>query len=344
AAPAPAPASGLRGSSVPRVVLGLGVACLLVAAVAFLAVTWSWLGVEGRTAVLLLLTGGAATAAVVLAHRPLPVAAEALTTVALGLVALDVLGVRSSGWLGPLGGGGTTAVVGTAVGLASVALVAATRQRVAAPVAAQVGGALGLLLLAGGTVVATGHLTSTAAATVLAASLLAALAHRLDLRTAADAAAVVATAWWLGLTTVGLADAAAAPSVRGLVLDGAGAGLLSAGLLALLPLAHPAVRRSRVAGPAAVAVSTLLLTLLAVVPLADEGAGTLLVGCLVGLAAWTVVVAAAGRTGLRDRTAAIAAPQLVLALPAALVALDLVAAAVDNVARLAERVGSPGGV
>ncbi|QVT78282.1 hypothetical protein ENKNEFLB_00655 [Nocardioides aquaticus] len=306
--------------------------------------TWSWLGVEGRTAVLLLLTGGAATAAVVLAHRPLPVAAEALTTVALGLVALDVLGVRSSGWLGPLGGGGTTAVVGTAVGLASVALVAATRQRVAAPVAAQVGGALGLLLLAGGTVVATGHLTSTAAATVLAASLLAALAHRLDLRTAADAAAVVATAWWLGLTTVGLADAAAAPSVRGLVLDGAGAGLLSAGLLALLPLAHPAVRRSRVAGPAAVAVSTLLLTLLAVVPLADEGAGTLLVGCLVGLAAWTVVVAAAGRTGLRDRTAAIAAPQLVLALPAALVALDLVAAAVDNVARLAERVGSPGGV
>lgn len=344
AAPAPAPASGLRGSSVPRVLLGLGAACLLVAAVAFLAVTWSWLGVEGRTAVLLLLTGGAATAAVVLAHRPLPVAAEALTTVALGLVALDVLGVRSSGWLGPLGGGGTTAVVGTAVGLASVALVAATRRRVAAPVAAQVGAALGLLLLAGGTVVATGHLTSTAAATVLAASLLAALAHRLDLRTAADAAAVVATAWWLGLTTVGLADAAAAPSVRGLVLDGAGAGLLSAGLLALLPMAHPAVRRSRVAGPAAVAVSTLLLTLLAVVPLADEGAGTLLVGCLVGLAAWTVVVAAAGRTGLRDRTAAIAAPQLVLALPAALVALDLVASAVDNVVRLAERVGSPGGV
>ncbi len=341
-APTPVPASGLRGSSVPRVLLGLGAACLLVAAVAFLAVAWSWLGVEGRTAVLLLLTGAAATAAVVLARRPLPVAAEAFATVALGLVALDVLGVRSSGWLGPLGAGGTTAVVGTAVGLAAVALVAATRRRDAAPVAAQVGAALGLLLLAGGIVVATGHLTSTATATVLAAALLAALAHRLDLRATADAAVVVAAAWWLGLTIVGLADAAADPSVRGLVLDGAGAGLLSAGLLALLPLAHPAVRRSRVAGPAAVAVCTLLLTLLAVVPLADEGTGTLLVGCLVGLAAWTAVVAAAGRTGLRDRTVAIAAPQLVLALPAGLVALDLVASAVGNVVRLVERVGSSG--
>ncbi|VXB98965.1 SCO7613 C-terminal domain-containing membrane protein [Nocardioides sp. AX2bis] len=346
--PAPAPSAGptgLRGSSVPRVLLGLGAACLLVAAVAFLAVAWSWLGVEGRTAVLVALTGSAATAAVVLARRPLPVAAEAFTTVALGLVALDVLGMRSSGWLGDLGAGGTTAVVGTASGLTAAALVAVTRHRGSAPVAAQVGTAIGLLLLAGGTVAGTGHLTSTATATVLAAALLAGLAHRLDLHAGADAAAVVAAAWWLGLTTVGLADAAADPSVRGLVLDGAGAGLLSAGLLAALPLAHPAVRRSRVAGPAAAAVSALLLTLLAVVPLADEGAGALLVGCLVGLAAWSalaVAAAAVAAAPARRWTTAIAAPQLVLALPAGLVALDLVSSAVGNVGRLVERVGSPG--
>ncbi len=336
--------AGLRGSSVPRVLLGLGAACLLVAAVAFLAVAWSWLGVEGRTAVLLALTGSAASAAVVLARRPLPVAAEALSTVTLGLVALDVLGARDSGWLGATGStGSTAAVVGAAVLLAAVGLVAVTRRRGtgAAPAAAQVGAAVGLLLLTGGTAVATEHVTSTAIAAVLAGSALAALAHRLDLRAGADAAAVVAATWWLGLSAVGLADAATGPSLRELVLDGAGTGLLAAGLLVLLPLAHPAVRRLPAAAPAATATSALLLTLLALMPLTDETTGLLLVGCLLGLAAWTALAAAARTSGGRW-TATTVAPQLLLALPVGALALDLVTSAVDNVLRLAERAGSPG--
>ncbi len=47
---------GLRPTSVPAILLGLGALCLLVAAVIFLAVAWSWLGVGGRTAVLVGLT------------------------------------------------------------------------------------------------------------------------------------------------------------------------------------------------------------------------------------------------------------------------------------------------
>src|SRR4051794_19635527 len=42
--------AGLSAASVPKLLLGLGAACLLVAAVIFLAVAWSWLGIGGRTA------------------------------------------------------------------------------------------------------------------------------------------------------------------------------------------------------------------------------------------------------------------------------------------------------
>ena len=53
-----ADAPRLTGASVPKILLTLGALCLLVAAVTFLAVAWSWLGVGGRTLVLLVLTGG----------------------------------------------------------------------------------------------------------------------------------------------------------------------------------------------------------------------------------------------------------------------------------------------
>src|SRR4051794_15452582 len=56
-APATAPPSRplvppVKASSVPKILLSLGAVCLLVAAVVFLAVTWSLLGVAGRTVTL----------------------------------------------------------------------------------------------------------------------------------------------------------------------------------------------------------------------------------------------------------------------------------------------------
>ena len=99
-------ASRLTGASVPRILLTLGALCLLVAAVTFLAVAWSWLGVGGRTVVLLVLTAGALSGADLFARRGLRMAGEALTVVGLGLVALDVIGARHAGWLGDLGDAG----------------------------------------------------------------------------------------------------------------------------------------------------------------------------------------------------------------------------------------------
>src|SRR3954447_20658648 len=81
----------LRGSSVPKILLSLGALCLLVAAVIFLAVAWSWLGVGGRTGVLVALTGTALGVAVALHRRGLHLAAEALCVVGLGLLGMDVL-------------------------------------------------------------------------------------------------------------------------------------------------------------------------------------------------------------------------------------------------------------
>src|SRR5262245_8510425 len=76
-APSPAPPTGIAMPSVPKILLGLGATCLLVAAAIFLAVAWSWLGVGGRTAVLVGLTVATGLAGQWLARRDLGVGAEA---------------------------------------------------------------------------------------------------------------------------------------------------------------------------------------------------------------------------------------------------------------------------
>ncbi len=127
--PAPAPAGrrhGLSAASVPRILLGLGATCLLVAAVVFLAVAWSDLGMGARTAILLTLTAGAAAATGWMGRRGLPAGAEAFGVVFLGFLTLDVFGAQDAGWFGGLGDDGflvllgsvlTVAAIGTAAGV-----------------------------------------------------------------------------------------------------------------------------------------------------------------------------------------------------------------------------------
>lgn len=120
----------LRGSSVPKILLTLGAACLLVAALVFLAVTWARLGVGGRTAILvgLTVTSGALTRW--LAGRALRAAVESLGVVTLGLLALDLYGADNAGWFGALSDSAVTTLVGAALlaaGLGSTALLGATK-------------------------------------------------------------------------------------------------------------------------------------------------------------------------------------------------------------------------
>ncbi len=101
----------------PVVLLTLGGLCLLVAAIVFIAVTWSLLGLTGRTVVLLVFTGVLATVAVVLTRQGLRGAAETFWLVVAGMLTVDLLAAESAGLAGldALSERGTAALVGGAL-------------------------------------------------------------------------------------------------------------------------------------------------------------------------------------------------------------------------------------
>ncbi|WP_284534832.1 SCO7613 C-terminal domain-containing membrane protein [Nocardioides sp. T2.26MG-1] len=311
---------GVSALSVPKILLGLGALCLLVAAVIFLAVAWSWLGIGGRTAVLVALTLVGGGLGVWLGRRGLRVAAEALTTVGLGLLALDVVGADNAGWLGSLDGAGLTCAVGGTVLVVALALAQVTR--LGAP---QVLAALALSVLGAGAMSASGHVTTVIVAVVLGYLVLAAAARLGSLRLGTVLAAVGAGWWWVTLVAVGLDDAAGHPSLHGLWAEGYGAGLLAASLLLLVPV--PAVRRDADTTRVLVAGAASLLTLTASLPAVDEGATVLGTVALVALVGWTVVSLAlpqAWRPVAR-------VPMLLAALPVLAVTAGLVVQATGNV-------------
>lgn len=234
-AAAPSPRrTGLRAATVPQVLLGLGATCLLVAAVIFLAVAWSWLGIEGRTTVLVALTAVSGGTGAWLAGRGLRVAGEALTVVALGLLTLDVVGADSAGWLGDLSTAGLVAVVGGVLGSVSLGL-ALTPTRLVVP---QLTAALGLgLAWAGteGTVDGQDLLVPTLVVLAFAAL---ALVGRTTRRTVLPWAALVGAGFaWFDLLVSSLdgLEVDGVVSFAG-VWGGTGWGVLVAAALLLLPL------------------------------------------------------------------------------------------------------------
>ena len=249
----------------PTILLGLGALCLLVAAVTFLAFAWTWMGVGGRTAVLAGLTAAAGGAGIWLGGRGLRVAAESLTTVSLGLVALDVAGAVTAGWFGPRSDESLVLLAGAGVAAVGWAMVAAPA-RLVAP---QLGVCLGLLVafLAGIGISGHDRLLGVAAIAAFAASAWA--ARLLGARVLMVAAAFGATGWWVWLAGRGLVDAIAEPTVRSLWVDGNGYALAAgAGIVLLAGILVPG-RPSALRG--ATAVSTAILSFLVVLPALDEG-------------------------------------------------------------------------
>ncbi|WP_193665512.1 SCO7613 C-terminal domain-containing membrane protein [Nocardioides kribbensis] len=228
---------GLPAWSVPRLLLGLGALCLLVAAVVFLAVTWSALGVGGRTLTLLGLTVAAGVTADRLARRGLRVGAESLTVVALGLVVLDAVGALSAGWLGTVGLAGALLACGAALLAGGVVVVLARTDLVAAQLAVPVG--LGLV---GGALLADGDDPRLVGALLVLAHAAVRTALRLLLgepvpaRALPGAALVGATAWWGLLLLASLGEATDHASLTGLWTTTHGPALLVTAALALLPV------------------------------------------------------------------------------------------------------------
>lgn len=228
---------GLPAWSVPRLLLGLGALCLLVAAVVFLAVTWSTLGVGGRTLTLLGLTVAAGVTADRLARRGLRVGAESLTVVALGLVVLDAVGALSAGWLGTVGLAGALLACGAALLAGGVVVVLARTDLVAAQLAVPVGLGLvgGALLADGGDPRLVGALLVLAHAAVRTALRLLP-GEPVPARALPGAALVGATAWWGLLLLASLGEAADHASLTGLWTTTHGPALLVTAALALLPV------------------------------------------------------------------------------------------------------------
>ena len=325
--PAPRPAAprvrrGLSAASVPTILLGLGALCLLVAGVTFLAFAWSWLGIGGRTAVLVTLTVTAAGTGVWLARRGLRVAAESLTVVAFGLLTLDVLGADDAGWFGDLSGSTLVLVVGVALTGAALGLGLVTCLPLVGP---QVVATIGLSVIAGGALGLASSTDTVVASTVVAHLALGALARlpRLRaLRVLPVVALLGAGLWWLVLALNGLARAGEHATVRGLWVELHVWPLVAATLLLLVPLTvrrvHPA------AAVAGAAVAAVLATVAIVLPALDESGTTLTAAVLVCLVAWSAVLAAVLATVPQRWAVVPAAPLLLAVVPGLAIALGMV--------------------
>ena len=282
AAPA---ARGLSAASVPKILLGLGAACVLVAALVFLAVTWSVMGVGGRTATLVGFTVASGALAWWMARRDLRGAGEALSLVALGLLTLDVFGARDAGWLGDVSDavflvalGGILAAAGAAAALA------VRRTAVGELTGAGIVSGLGVALAAWG--VGDSEQLPGSADLVLAvvlAGLATLVAHRLGLLVTAGVAGGVAALAWLVQLAHSTDRAVSHSTLEGLWVELHGWPLLASAALAgsvaaLRSLPVPA----RVGAASA---SYGVLTLAALVPALDETATPATVAILVALGA-----------------------------------------------------------
>ena len=257
---------GLRASAVPKILLAVGATCLLAAAVVFLVVTWSSLGVGGRTAILVGFTVAMAALTRWSARRGFRGAVETLGLVSIGLLALDLVGAESAGWFGSPSEAAFT--LGCGLVLLAVGVLAswASRRTPAGPFAgAEVVAILSSLVA----LVAAAGLSPDAPVLPLALILLAlggavVLAHLLGVRVAAVGIGSVAALGWLALlmTAVGEASRDGEFTLSSVWAEGGVVGLVVTAALATLVAVPPPVPqglRSAAAAAAAVALVAPLL-------------------------------------------------------------------------------------
>ncbi len=268
------PGARLRSASVPTILLGLGALCLLVAALVFLVVTWSLLGVGTRTAILLGTTGVTAGIAGWSAARGLRAATEAFGAVSIGLLVLDLLGARRAGWLGAPSDAGFAIVLGAALLLwCLAATLVLARLRAGGLVVGQLGAVVGTLLVWGGLAAQPlGDPAPRALAALLVTAGLAAAVQALGqpVRAVALGSAGVAALAWCWLVVAALSALGDDPSLASVWGRLDGWPLLAAAVLAGLPaLLRPLRIAARVLAWGA---ALLAVALIVVAPALDDGA------------------------------------------------------------------------
>lgn len=310
ASPTPSPErGGVAFASVPKILLGLGAFCLLVAAVIFLAVSWSALGVGGRTAVLGAFTLTAGAAAVLLHRTGLRIAGESLIVVALGMLALDVYGAGAAGWLGDGSAGTVNVAAGLIVASASV-LVALLRiggqPRLVAP---QVIAGIGLTVAYVGAVdvsdhrLVAGHLLTLVA---IGAALVGRAAGLVPLQWSVTAAGALA---WFGSASIATTDALLDPDLHQLWAAGSGWSLLVTASAMLVP---GLVLRHQQLALAGASCAAMVVTVVLTLPSVDTDATTFGLVALGVTAAWVAGFAVLPRVARPIAIAPSAAGSLIL--------------------------------
>jgi len=290
AAPSSARRRGLSAASVPTILFGVGAICLLVAAIVFVAVAWSSLGLGARTSILLVVTGSFAALATRLTLRGLRGAAETFWLVVGALVTIDLVAAYAAGLLGydHLEGRHAVAVLGTALlGLGLGVGLWVRRTGLSGLVAPTLLSTAGALLVTGGEGWAAPSTAAGATGAVLALVGLATATRALGLRHTAYAVSGLAVVSWAVLVSAGL-DRAAEVDASSWWRDLAGWPLLAAAVLAAAP-AFSRLLPTTVRTLAAAA-SELALVLLVVGP--GAGADTeivVLAGLTVALVVTSVV-------------------------------------------------------
>ena len=326
AVPARGQRTGLSAASVPKILLGLGATCLLVAAVVFLAVAWSSLGVSGRTLVLVLLTAVAVGLSMLLSFKGLRAGAEAFMTVGLGLLTLDVFGAGSAGWINSVGSHGFQATLGAVLTVVGLGTAYALRRSPIGPlISAQIVGAIGIGLLPT-SIPSQSNLDRGALLVLLTLLVLSGAAfatHRLRLPAAAITLLIGASFMWLLLALIGTFRVGPTPTLAEVWTRVAIWPLLAAALVGvILALVTRLPTPVRVA---ASGVAVLLGCIAITLPVLDESpSAQSLVGLTLILAACAVSLRVA-----RPWRAALVVPPTLSALGLAVGTLVLTVRAVD---------------
>ncbi|SDK33279.1 hypothetical protein SAMN05428985_103626 [Nocardioides sp. YR527] len=282
AGPAPfpgAPVARRAPITVPLILVGVGVLFLLVAGVIFLAVAWATMGVGGRTTMLVVFTALFTIGGALLMHLELRAGTEGVWTLALGLLALDVAGMKYAGWLdGVAWDRGFLVIVGVVVFLAGTAmsLIGARSEKLTAVIGPQVAAAAGVLTALIGLELISDLIWFPLVAAVIALVVVI-VASKTDLQALTIGAMVVMAGFWLMLLVRGLADPALTGSE---LLRGGTLPLLlgAAALLTVVALLFPLPKDAKVA---MVGVSLLIAAYTFTQPALDDGAVTLTVVAVV---------------------------------------------------------------
>ncbi|GGR58058.1 hypothetical protein J2S40_003432 [Nocardioides luteus] len=282
AAPAPfpgAPAPRRAPITVPLILVGVGVLFLLVAGVVFLAVAWAAMGVGGRTTMLLVFTALFTVGGAVLMRLQLRAGTEGVWTLALGLIALDLAGMKYAGWLGDVEWDrGFLVIVGVAVFLAGTAmsLIASRSENLTAVIGPQVAASVGVLTALAGLELISDLIWFPLVATIIALVVVI-VASKTDLQALTLGAMIVMAGFWLLLLVRGLADPAL--TGRELLLGGTLPLLLgAAAVLTIVALLFPLPKDAKVA---MVGGSLLIAAYTFTQPALDDGTVTLTIVAVV---------------------------------------------------------------